>query len=70
MSDTIDLAFLAKRIERLTEKVNSLSDDMQVMMAILQRLDGSHSGLVNEIRATHSRQSRMEKRLTTLEEQA
>ena len=55
MSDSIDLAFLAKRIERLTEKVNTLSDDMQVMMAILQRLDGSHAGLVNEIRATHAR---------------
>ena len=40
---------------------------MAVMTAILQRLDGTVSGLVNEIRATHAQQSRMDRRIRELE---
>lgn len=66
--DVVDLKFLARRIERLTTEVGTLKDDMGVMMAILQRVDGTLSGLVNEIRATHSQQSRLAARVAKLEE--
>jgi len=50
--------------------VATMRDDMGVMMAILQRLDGTVAGLVNEIRATHSQLSRMDRRVRELESKA
>jgi hypothetical protein len=45
-----------------------MRDDMGVMMAILQRLDGTVGGLVNEVRATHSQHSRLRARVEALEQ--
>jgi hypothetical protein len=39
------------------------------MMAILQRLDGTVSGLVNEVRAMHAQHSRLGMRVAALEGQ-
>ena len=54
MSDErIDLAYVGRALQRLTDEVASLRDDMQVLTAIVQRLDNSHTRLLTEIRATH-----------------
>lgn len=42
-------------------------DDMRVMTAIVQRLDGTVQGLVSEVRAVHSQIGRFGQRLEKLE---
>jgi len=65
--DRIDLAYVGRALQRLTDEVASLRDDMQVLTAIVQRLDNSHSRLLAEIRATHSQVSRLSDRVRRLE---
>lgn len=58
MSDErIDLAYVGRALQRLTDEVASLRDDMQVLTAIVHRLDNSHTRLLSEIRATHAQVS-------------
>jgi t-SNARE complex subunit (syntaxin) len=71
MSDErIDLAYIGRALQRLTDEVSSLRDDMQVLTAIVQRLDNSHTRLLTEIRATHSQVSRVADRVRRLERAA
>lgn len=58
MSDTVDLTLIARQQRQLIEEMATLRDDMTVLIAIVQRLDGTMSGLVNEIRATHTHSNR------------
>jgi hypothetical protein len=68
MSDErIDFAYVARALQRLTDEVASLRDDMQVLTAIVHRLDNSHTRLLTEIRATHSQVSRVADRVRRLE---
>jgi hypothetical protein len=46
----------------------SLRDDMAVLTAIVIRLDGSMTGLLQEMRATHSQVARMSDRIHRLED--
>ena len=70
MSDQPDLTLIARQQRQLLDEMGTMRDDMTVMMAILQRLDGTVAGLINEIRATHSQQSRFDRRLRELEGKA
>ena len=68
MSDErIDFAYVGRALQRLTDEVASLRDDMQVLTAIVHRLDNSHTRLLTEIRATHSQVSRLSDRVRRLE---
>jgi uncharacterized protein (DUF3084 family) len=68
MSDErIDLAYVGRALQRLTDELASLREDMQVSTAIVQRLDNSHTRLLTEIRATHSQVSRLGDRVRRLE---
>jgi len=59
MSDErIDLAYIGRALQRLTDEVASLRDDMQVLTAIVHRLDDSHTRLPAEMRTTHAQVSR------------
>jgi hypothetical protein len=64
---TLTLAFLAKQQERLVEEMEQVRDDLRVMAAIVQRLDGTVQGLVNEVRASHARYDRLARRVDRLE---
>ena len=66
----ITLDFLAQQQARLLEAMGQLRDDVRVMAAIVQRLDGTVQGLINEVRAEHSRFERLDRRVRTLEEGA
>jgi chromosome segregation ATPase len=63
-----DLNFLTRQNERLIAEVSSLRDDMSVQTAILMRLDGSQSALLQELRATHTQIARMNDRIRKLED--
>ena len=65
--DTVDLAYIGRSLQRLTVEVASLRDDMHVLTAIVQRLDNSHSRLLDEVRATHSQIARLANRVRELE---
>jgi hypothetical protein len=59
----VDIGLIARQQLQTLEETGTMRDDMAVMMAILQRLDGTVAGFVNEIRATHAQQSRMDRRV-------
>jgi hypothetical protein len=60
--ETVDLAYVGRALQRLTSEVASLRDDMQVLTAIVHRLDNSHTRLLDEVRATHSQIARLANR--------
>jgi hypothetical protein len=64
----IDLAFIARQLERLVNDMAGLTDDMVVVMARLDRLDATTHSLVTEVRAMHSRHDRVARRVERLEE--
>jgi Rne/Rng family ribonuclease len=49
-----DLNFIARQTERILTDIASLCDDMAVLTAMVMRLDGSHTTLLQETRATHA----------------
>jgi hypothetical protein len=71
----ITLEFIARQLERLIDGQARLQDDMTVVMARLDRIEGMVRGDREELRATfaellavHRRHDRMERRLNRLEE--
>jgi hypothetical protein len=69
MSEPPDLNLIGRQQLQILAEIGAMRDDMGVMMAILQRLDGTVAGLVNEVRAMHSQHSRMDRRMRALEGQ-
>jgi hypothetical protein len=70
----ITLDFIARQLERLVNDVASLRDDMSVVMARIERVDGSARRtedtvrlLTDEIRAMHGRHDRLARRVGRLE---
>ena len=58
-----DLSFLVRQNERIRAEVASLGDDMAVLTAMVMRLDGSQTALLQEARATHAQVARMNDRI-------
>jgi len=49
MSDErIDIAYFGRALQRSSDEVASLRDDMQVLAAIVQRRDNSHARLLSD----------------------
>ena len=51
----ITLEFLAARNAKIITEMRALRDDMRVMMVVIQRIDGTVAGLIQEVRAEHLR---------------
>jgi hypothetical protein len=51
--ETIDLNFIARRLDRLIDDASRQRDDMAVFSAMVMRIDGTMGALLTEIRATH-----------------
>jgi transcriptional regulator with XRE-family HTH domain len=62
-----DLNLIVHKLDRLVTEVASMRDDVGVLTAIVMRLDGSQSALLQELRATHSQIARMNDRIRKLE---
>ena len=65
--EPVTLEFLASQLDRMLADLASLRDDENVLTAIVQRLDNSHTMLLTEIRAIHSQVLRHGERLRRLE---
>jgi hypothetical protein len=59
----IDLAFVARQLERLTTDVGSVRDDIRVLTAIVLRQDGTLTALLTEAQI-----ARMNDRIRKLED--
>lgn len=64
------LTLIQRQQAQILTELGTMRDDMAVLTAIVQRMDGTLSGLVNEIRATHAQMARADRRLRTLEGEA
>jgi uncharacterized protein (DUF3084 family) len=51
------------------EELGSLRSDIEVLTAIVMRLDGTMTRVLQELRATHSQHQRLANRVRRLEEQ-
>ena len=70
MSDEpITLEFLARQQQRMIEEMSSMRDDMQVLTAMVMRLDGTVGLVLTELRAMHSQHNRLANRVRRIEEQ-
>ena len=56
----VDLALIARQQHEMMSDMRVLQDDMRVRAATVQRMDGTLSGLVNEMRATYAQMSRFD----------
>jgi hypothetical protein len=66
--ETPDLAFIGHQLGRLINEVATLRDDMNVMAAIVRRIDNGQERMLEEIRAMHAQHNRFGSRLRALEE--
>lgn len=65
--ETVDLAFSDGALRRLTDEVASLRDDMNVLAAIVRRMDNGLGRMLDELRAMHAQQQRSADRLRRFE---
>jgi hypothetical protein len=67
--EPITLEFLARQQQRMFDEMASMRDDMQVLSAMVMRLDGTVGLVLTELRATHSQHQRLANRVRRIEEQ-
>lgn len=67
--EPITLEFLARQQQRMLEEMGSMRDDMQVLTAMVMRLDGTVGLVLTELRAMHSQHQRLANRVRRLEEE-
>jgi hypothetical protein len=71
MSDdtTPDLSLLVPQQRQILTEMGGMRDDLTVLTAIAMRQDGTLAALLAEVRAMHSRHSRLVNRVRDLETQ-
>lgn len=57
------LEFLARQQQRVLEEIGVMRDDMQVLTAMVMRLDGTVGLVLTELRAMHSQHQRLANRV-------
>lgn len=68
--EPITLEFIARQQQRVLEEIGVVRDDMQVLTAMVMRLDGTVGLVLTELRAMHSQHQRLANRVRRLEEPA
>ena len=70
MSDErpVTLEFIAAQNQRILGELSILRDDVDVLAAIVRRLDNNQAMMLDELRAMHAQQQRTVARVRTLEE--
>jgi hypothetical protein len=59
MSGMVTLEFLAGQQARILEELANMRADHAVLLAIVQRMDATMSGLLGEVRALHGQLGRI-----------
>jgi hypothetical protein len=67
MAEPVDLNFIAKRLDQVSNDVANMRDDITVLTAMVSRTEASVTSLVQEMRAPHSQMARFDNRLRKLE---
>jgi hypothetical protein len=67
--EPITLEFLARQQQRMLDEMGAMRDDMQVLTAMVMRLDGTVGLVLTELRAMHSQHNRLANRVRSLEEE-
>jgi len=65
--EPISLEFLARQQDRILDQLNSFRDDMQVLTAMVMRLDGTVGLVLKELRAMHGQHQRLANRVERIE---
>jgi hypothetical protein len=60
--EPITLEFLARQQQHVLEEIGVMRDDMQVLTAMVMRLDGTVGLVLTELRAMHSQHQRLANR--------
>lgn len=68
MPDVVSLEFLARQNERILAELGNHRDTMEVLTAMVQRVEGSQQAIVIELRAMQRQFARMNDRVSKLEE--
>jgi hypothetical protein len=66
--EPITLEFLARQQQRVLDEMGAMRDDMQVLTAMVMRLDGTVGLVLTELRAMHSQHNRLANRVRRVEE--
>jgi hypothetical protein len=67
MSDAPDLGLLMRQQKQILDEMGEFRDQLTVLTAICMRVEGAVNALTIEVRAVHSRHSRLERRVKELE---
>jgi hypothetical protein len=57
--ETVDLAYIGHALPRLTTEVATLRDGVNVMAAIVRRIDNNQDRMLDELRAMYRQHERM-----------
>jgi nitrate reductase assembly molybdenum cofactor insertion protein NarJ len=68
MAEKVMLEFLARQPTRIQDDMGRMRDDMAVLLAIVQRMDATMAGFMNELRAMHGKQDRQARAIRAVEE--
>ncbi len=68
--ETPDLAPIGSQLARLINEVGTLRDDMNVIAAIVRRMDNGQARILDEVRPMHAQHNRIGSRVRALEEKA
>ncbi len=66
--EPITLELLARQQQRVLDELSTMRDDMQVLTAMVVRLDGTVGLVLTELRTMHSQHNRLANRVRRVEE--
>ncbi len=67
--EPITLDFLARQQQQILDELGTVRDDMQVLTAMVIRLDGTVGLVLKELRAMHGQHQRLANRVRRVEEE-
>ena len=67
--ERVTLEFLGKQLERVIAEQNATRDDLRVLTTIVLRLEGTASGVLDQLHAMVAQHQRFDARLRRLEEE-
>ena len=70
MAEAITLEFIGRQLSSLTSEFGQMRDEITVLTPMVRRLDGTVSGLTDEVRGLSRLYDRLDRRVRELEGRA